>query len=66
MWCPAYGVQAASQAAPAEREKEETQNIMHKNSQQVYEYSVFCHAARLLHAPRRDKIHVPAHLMANC
>ena len=39
---------------------------MHKNSQQVYEYSVFCHAARLLHVPRRDKIHVPAHLTANC
>jgi hypothetical protein len=48
-----------------EREKEEYKNVMHKNTQQVYEYSVFCHAARLLHVPRRDKIHIPAHLMAN-
>ncbi len=52
-------------SSPAERERG-NQNIIHKNSQQIYIYSVFCHAARLLHVPRRDKIHVPAHLKANC
>jgi len=50
-------------SSPAERERG-SKNIIHNISQRIY--SVFCHAARLLHVPRRDKIHVPAHLMANC
>ena len=28
--------------------------------------SVFCHAALVFHVPRRDKIHVSAHLIASC
>jgi hypothetical protein len=47
----------------AERERG-TKNIIHNISQRIY--SVFCHAARLLHVPRHDKFHIPAHLMANC
>ena len=50
-------------SSPAER-KRGNKNIIHNISQRIY--SVFCHAARLLHAPRRDKFHIPAHLMANC
>ena len=50
-------------SSPAERERG-SKNIIHNIIQRIY--SVFCHAARLLHVPRRDKIHIPAHLMANC
>jgi hypothetical protein len=50
-------------SSPADRERG-NQNIIHNISQRIY--SVFCHAARLLHVPRRDKSHIPAHLMANC
>ncbi len=50
-------------SSPAVRERG-SKNIIHNISQRIY--SVFCHAARLLHVPRRDKFHIPAHLMANC
>ena len=50
-------------SSPAERERG-SKNIIHNISQRIY--SVFCHAVRLLHVPRRGKFHIPAHLMANC
>ncbi len=50
-------------SSPAVRERG-SKNIIYNISQRIY--SVFCHAARLLHVPRRDKFHIPAHLMANC
>jgi len=50
-------------SSPAERERG-NKNIIHNINQRIY--SVFCHAARLLHVPRRGKSHIPAHLMAYC
>ena len=50
-------------SSPAERERG-NKNVIHNINQRIY--SVFCHAARLLHVLRRDKFHIPAHLMANC
>ena len=50
-------------SSPAERERG-NKNIIHNINQRIY--SVFCHAVRLLHVPRRGKFHIPAHLMANC
>ncbi len=50
-------------SSPAKRERG-SKNIIHNISQRIY--SVFCHAVRLLHVPRRSKFHIPAHLMANC
>ncbi len=65
-----HGVRPTAYRLPSQqpqlRERERgSQNSIHKNSQRIL-YSVFWHAARLLHAPRRVKIHVPAHLTANC